>query len=115
MALSKEMRLLLQKWRTGQSWPKRLDALEIDGLRGWSGQRVEFQFPIVALVGENGVGKSTVLQAAASVYKPPNKVVSKSRFASTYFPDTPWEHAAKATIKWWVKEGQTLKEGSIRK
>lgn len=115
MALSKEMRLLLQKWRTGQSWPKRLDALEIDGLRGWSGQRVEFQFPIVALVGENGVGKSTVLQAAASIYKPLNKIVSKSRFASTYFPDTPWEHAEKATIKWWVKEGQTLKEGSIRK
>jgi predicted ATPase len=73
MALSKEIRLLQAKWNSGQGWPKRLEAIEITGIRGWSGQRIAFEFPIVALVGENGAGKSTVLQAAASVYRGPAK------------------------------------------
>ena len=111
MAISKEMRLLLKKWSSGQGWPKRLEAIEIMGIRGWTGQRIDFHFPIVALVGENGAGKSTILQAAASIYKG-NK---KTRFASSFFPDTPWEKITKAHIKWWVKEGKSSREGSIRK
>lgn len=110
MALSKEMRLLAKKWAVGTHWPKRLEAIEVSGLRGWSGQRVDFPFPIVALVGENGAGKSTILQAAASVYKGGAK-----RFASTFFPDTPWEKVQRAAIKWQVREGATTREGSIRK
>ena len=112
MALSKEIRLLQKKWGTGQGWPKRLDALEVSGIRGWTGPRLDFPFPIVALVGENGAGKSTILQAAASIYKSDNK---RTKFASSFFPDTPWEKIEKASIKWWVREGQSTKEGSIRK
>ena len=113
MGLSKEMRLLQRKWASGQGWPKRLDALEISGVRGWTGQRMDFQFfPMVALVGENGVGKSTVLQAAASIYRGPTK---RMKFPSAHFPDTPWERIERASIKWWVREGQTTREGSVRK
>ena len=112
MAVSREMRLLQRKWATGQGWPKRLDAIEIDGLRGWTGQHIEFPFPIMALVGENGAGKSTILQAAASIYKGPNK---RMKFASAYFPDTAWEKSSKASIKWWVREGGSTKDGSVRK
>jgi hypothetical protein len=65
---SREVRRLEAKWKTGGGWPKRLDWIEIKGLRGWTGQRFDLQFPIMALVGDNGSGKSTVLQAAASVY-----------------------------------------------
>lgn len=104
------MRLLQRKWSTGRGWPKRLDALEITGVRGWNGQHIDFAaFPIIALVGENGAGKSTILQAAASVYK------GSPKFASGYFPDTPWEIVQKASIKWWIREGSTQREGSIRK
>lgn len=99
----------------GTHWPKHLEALEVDGLRGWRGQKIDFQFPIVALVGENGAGKSTILQAAASVYKAPGVSSGKQKFASTYFPDTPWERIEKASIRWWVKEGKMHREGSIRK
>jgi len=112
MALSKEMRLLQKKWSSGQGWPKRLDALEIVGIRGWTGQRVDLDFPIIAVVGENGAGKSTILQAAASVYRDQS---NRKQFASTYFPDTPWDKVVKAQIKWWVREGQSSKDGSIRK
>lgn len=69
MPISPEMRRLENKWRTGSGWPKRLEWIEIDGLRGCVNTRVEFRFPIMAIVGENGVGKSTVLQCAAAVYK----------------------------------------------
>lgn len=115
MPVSKEMRLLLKKWNSGSGWPKRLDAIELTGVRGWSGQRIEFPFPIMALVGENGAGKSTVLQAAASVYRPPESSGERARFASDFFPETPWERIPSATIKWWVREGHEVRSGSIRK
>lgn len=113
MATSKEMRLLQRKWASGRGWPKRLDAIEIVGIRGWTGQRIDFQFfPITAIVGENGAGKSTILQAAASVYRGPNK---RMKFASAYFPDTAWDRSEKAAIKWWVREGSSIRDGSVRK
>jgi AAA domain len=111
--LSKEVRLLQNKWATGNSWPKRLEWLEISGIRGWTGQRVDFAFPIVALVGENGSGKSTVLQSAASAYRGPKG--GKTRFASYFFPDTPWEKITNSSIRWSVREGATVSSGSVRK
>lgn len=101
MALSKEVRLLKNKWDSNQGWPKRLEWIEIKGLRGWVGQRIDFKFPIVALIGENGVGKSTVLQASASVYQ----TQTIDRFASDFFPDTAWETIDDAYINFCYKEG----------
>lgn len=111
MALSAEMRRLRNKWLTGTGWPKRLEWLEIHGIRGWIGQRIDFQFPIVALVGENGAGKSTVLQAAAASYRSPGKGI----FASDFFPDTPFEKITAATIRFSVKEGQVSQTRTVRK
>jgi predicted ATPase len=113
MALSSEMRKLQNKWRTGTAWPKRLESLEIAGIRGWTGQRVDFQFPIVALVGENGSGKSTVLQAAASVYK--YRIKKEEMYGSDFFPDTPFERIEKATIKFSFREGLSVSTKTIRK
>lgn len=115
MPLSREMRLLESKWRSGQGWPKRLEWIEIEGIRGWIGERIEFQFPIVALVGENGVGKSTVLQAVAASYKPVSNATP--RYASDFFPDTPWETVEQAAIRMSVREGPTSSSQliSIRK
>jgi recombinational DNA repair ATPase RecF len=62
MALSNEVRRLQQKWSSGGGgWPKRLEWIEIHNMRGWTGQKVEFKFPIVAIVGENGSGKSSII------------------------------------------------------
>jgi len=104
MPLSKEVRLLDSRWKGNTGWPKRLEWIEISGIRGWIGQRVEFPFPITALVGENGVGKSTVLQAVAACYRGDN-------FASDFFPDTPWEEVRSAEIKVSMREG--IASGSI--
>jgi len=109
MPLSKEVRLLANKWASGQGWPKRLEWIEIGGVRGWSGQRIELDFPIVALVGENGVGKSTILQAIASLYK-------SNYYASDFFPDTAWDRVRGATITASIREGEGgSKPTSIRK
>lgn len=111
MSLSSEMRRLDNKWRTGQSWPKRLEWLEITGIRGWQGQRVDFQFPIVAIVGENGSGKSTALQAAASIYQSQDD----DRFASEFFPDTPFERVHGAIIRFSYREGNQSQTKTVRK
>jgi len=114
MELSKEMRRLQGRWDTGTGWPKRLDWVEIEGLRGWSGQRFNLPFPIMALVGENGAGKSTVLQCVASVYKA-NVPKPRFRWASDFFLDTYWDAIKGAEIRGLVREGSSQFLTSIRK
>lgn len=112
MTQSKEIRRLENNWNNGH-FPKHLEFLELTNLRGWNGQRIEFKFPIVAIVGENGMGKSTIIQAAAALYKSPTG--DTGYFASNFFPDTAWEELSGVEIKGSVKEGTTSKIVSVRK
>lgn len=112
MALSKEVGLLFEKWDANNGWPKRLEWLSIKALRGWSGERIDFNFPLVAIVGENGSGKSTILQAAAAIYKSPGET---DRFASDFFPDTAWDVQASVELRYSVREGEISRSGSVRK
>lgn len=111
MALSQPMRRLQNTWRRGDRWPKRLEWVEIQGIRGWAGQRIDFQFPIIALVGENGSGKSTVLQAAASTYRSQ----PRDRYASEFFPDTPFERIQAASIRFSYRQGAQSQTQTVRK
>jgi predicted ATPase len=113
MGLSSEMRRLQNKWLTNSGWPKRLESIEISNIRGWTGQRIDFLFPIVAVVGENGSGKSTVIQAAAAIYQPP--IEHEGYYPTDFFPDTPWENTRDATVKYAIREGSNTKLESIRK
>jgi len=106
------MRRLKNSWETGKDWPKRLEWIELTNLRGWKGQRVDFDFPIVALVGENGAGKSTILQAAAAVYR---SEVGRDTYASDFFPDTPFERVTQAKIRFSFRQGQDTQERTVRK
>lgn len=111
MPINDEVRLLDKKWSAGTHWPKRLDWLEIQGMRGWDNQRITFDFPIVALVGENGSGKSTVLQAAACAYQGD----PRTWYPTEFFPDTAWDKLRGITIKFGYTEGNRQREGSLRK
>lgn len=113
MAISREVRLLQAKWSTGQGWPQRLEWIEIQNIRGWKGHRIPFNFPITAIVGENGSGKSTVLQAAASVYRGSSK--KTTRFASDFFPSTAWDKIRQARIIFGFRQGQQSHLGFISK
>lgn len=109
MSNSREMRRLQAKWLQNTGWPQRLEWIEIDGIRGWAGQRIPFDFPIMAIVGENGSGKSTVLQCAASIYQPQtpsgHDEQSKLRYASDFFPKTLWEDIQKGEIRYSIRQG----------
>lgn len=111
MAISPEMRRLENKWLQGRHWPRRVEWLEIVGIRGWGGQRIDFNFPFVAIAGENGVGKSTILQSLAAIYKSPQK----HQFASDFFPDTAWDSIQNAAIRYSVRTGDKSTQGSVRK
>ena len=117
MALSSEIRRVQNKWAANTGWLKRLEWLDITGLRGWTGQRIDFPFPIVALVGENGSGKSTILQAAASVFQPPENAPDDERgyFPTDFVPDTLWDSTKKAEIAYSVRQGALSTSGSLRK
>lgn len=115
MALSSEMRRLETKWTTGNRWPQFLNWLEIKQIRGWSGQRVEFKFPITAIVGENGSGKSTVLQSAACAYQTPSTGNSKTWFPSEFFPETAWDKLQNVRIEFGLRQGDLHSTPSIRK
>lgn len=113
MPLSRAMRVLASEWAQNRFWPKRLNWIEISGIRGWNGHRIDFTFPITAIVGENGSGKSTVLQVAAASYR--NTLPGKLLFASDFFPDTPWDAVTNAYIKVGIKEGERFLETSVTK
>jgi predicted ATPase len=112
--LSRGVRRLKGSWEMGTGWPKRLDWIEIQGIRGWTGQRFELRFPIMAVVGQNGAGKSTVLQCAASVYGSATSG-QKERFASDFFPDTAWDQIRGAELRYAVRENGTPHQSSVRK
>ncbi|PBB17010.1 AAA family ATPase [Mesorhizobium sp. WSM4313] len=119
MALSREVRRLERSWQNESAWPKRLDWVEIENIRGWQGQRIRFPFPIVAIAGENGSGKSTIIQACAAVYQghlSKGSVKQKgTKYASDFFPSTFWDQITNAAVKFGYTEGKEIKEGSIRK
>lgn len=113
MAINDEVRRLEKKWAGKTGWPKRLRWLELNGIRGWSGQRINLEFPIVAVVGENGSGKSSVIQAAACVYR--GDTGAPTWYPTEFFPDTAWDKVTNASIKYGYTEGTTTKEDSLRK
>lgn len=113
---------LTSEWaasRTGSSgWVKYLDAIFLSGMRGWSGQSVEFRFPVVAIAGENGSGKSTVLKAAAAAYineSRSNGSIDPTYYPDDFFPSTPWETISNVSLGYQIYQGPTVKTYSLRK
>ena len=96
----------------GGLWPQFLERIDITGLRGWRGQTVQFKFPVVAIVGENGAGKSTVLKVAASAYEKTNEV---GYFPSDFFLDTHWDTLAGIDLGYQIKLGDQSVGFKIRK
>ena len=51
------------------NYSKYLRTVHLKRIRGLQDAQVNFDFPVTALIGPNGGGKSTVLSAAACAYK----------------------------------------------
>ncbi|MBK9037045.1 MAG: AAA family ATPase [Myxococcales bacterium] len=70
---------LLDK-RKKQGYGQYLNKVILTKVRGFSGQEVSFDFPVTAIIGPNGGGKTTILGAAACAYSviKPRQFFSKS-------------------------------------
>lgn len=72
---------LLEKTRK-KNYKKYLLSIRLEKIRLFKGERITFDFPVTALIGPNGGGKSTIIGTALLAYQP-NKSVNffkKSRF-----------------------------------
>jgi energy-coupling factor transporter ATP-binding protein EcfA2 len=116
------LRRLTSDWTSAghqsRGWPQFLTSVKIDGLRGWAGEQVEFRFPIVAIAGENGSGKSTVLKAAAAAYINPTS--AQDQYARTFnpddfFPSTQWEAVSGVRLTYSVRRGDEASSYVLRK
>jgi energy-coupling factor transporter ATP-binding protein EcfA2 len=93
-------------------WPRFLEMVQIQGLRGWDDQGVQFRFPVVAVVGENGVGKSTLLKAAACAYSGPDK---RPFYPSSFFLATHWDNIHDVALTYRVRTGAATSTYKIAK
>jgi predicted ATPase len=93
-------------------WPQFIERVDINGLRGWQGQNVLFKFPVVAIVGENGAGKSTVLKVAAAAY---DKTKDGGYFPSDFFLDTHWDVLKSIDLSYQIRLGDNTVSFKIRK
>ena len=70
---------LLEK-AASRNYRQYLSKLVLNHVRGFSGEPVTFDFPVTALIGANGGGKTTILGAAGCAYKniAPKRFFAKS-------------------------------------
>lgn len=100
-----EIQELFKAYNQGTGpWYNFLKSIEITNIHGWNAQEIQFNFPIVAIVGENGIGKSTFLKAAACAY---NNKAGKTFYPSKMFMSTQWDSTGLngALIKYKIKLG----------
>jgi predicted ATPase len=86
---------LIEKVHRGQ-YGKYLRSVRLVRVRGLAGAEVRFDFPVTALIGPNGGGKSTVLGAAACAYKElkPSTFFPKSSIGDTSMANWSIEYEA---------------------
>ncbi|MCX8996400.1 AAA family ATPase [Rhizobiaceae bacterium BDR2-2] len=67
------------------SYEKYLPNLRLSNVRSFTNQTINFDFPVTAIIGTNGGGKSTILGAAALAYKDvkPGEFFPKSNIGDT--------------------------------
>lgn len=95
-------------------WKQFIKSIKINNVHGWTNQEMVFNFPVVAIVGENGIGKSTFLKAAVCAYDNKN---AKNFYPSNMFVSTQWDAAAMAgaIIEYKIRQGETEKSLRWRK
>jgi recombinational DNA repair ATPase RecF len=75
-----DIRELLEKVQN-QKYGNYLVSMQLEKFRFFRGAQINFDFPVTALIGPNGGGKSTILGASACIYASigPNTIFRKSR------------------------------------
>lgn len=104
-----EIENLFRQFNHGDGeWQQFIKSIKITNIHGWTGQEMQFNFPVVAVVGENGIGKSTFLKAAICAY---TNQSGKSFYPSKMFMSTQWDEPALsgASIEYTVRLGDSYR------
>lgn len=104
-----DMNELFRQFNHGEGeWKQFVNSIKISNIHGWNGQEIKFMFPVVAIVGENGIGKSTFLKAAVCAYENNS---GNNFYPSNMFIKTQWDSAAinNAEIEYKVRQGDDTK------
>ena len=107
----KEIHEIMRQFDHGYGeWKQFIESIKISNIHGWNGQEMKFEFPVVAVVGENGIGKSTFLKAALCAYK--KDKTKMAYYPSKLFVNTQWDETALngATIEYRVRQGNERKQ-----
>lgn len=100
-----EIQDLMRQFDHGNGeWKQFLKSIKINNIHGWENQELIFKFPVVAIVGENGIGKSTFLKAAVCAY---DNRSGKSFYPSKMFVSTQWDTNAMtaASVEYKIRQG----------
>lgn len=95
-----------------------IKSMTVDGFRGLSNLRLDFEYPITAISGTNGSGKSTLGQLAVCAYKQPQTNRKyKRRYVKDFFPVSkldPNPFTTNATVKFqYATNTQQLQELTV--
>jgi predicted ATPase len=96
-------------------WPLFLSSVKVEGLRGWQGESVEFRYPVVAIAGVNGAGKSTILKVAAAAYRAPAGSSASTYYPDDFFPKTPWEDVLGVVLTYTIRLGSNTTSVTMKK
>ena len=99
--ISLEVQKIRNKW-ISQGWPRFVSNIHINGIHAFKDQQIEFKFPVCAIVGENGTGKSTKLKILACAYRDP--AGQKTLYPSDFFPDTAWDKLKDVKVTYQLKQ-----------
>lgn len=88
-------------------YPKqRLVNIHVDNLKGIKNLDIKFDKNLTAIMGVNGVGKSTIIHALACIYRPyKSEEDYKFSFFFTPNPDSSWKNS-KFSIMYWDENSQ---------
>lgn len=104
---AEEIKSIMRQFKHGAAdseWKQFIKSIKITNIHGWTGQEIAFNFPVVAIVGENGIGKSTFLKASVCAYKNKN---GQTFYPSKMFVSTRWDATGlqNAIIEYKVRKG----------
>lgn len=104
----------LKKQFADGKWKKFIKSITIKNIHGWDGQSIDFKFPVCAVVGENGIGKSTFLKAAACAY---NNINGLTFYPSKMYVKTQWDNNSieGAYIEYSIQEGDNIRHTHWKK
>lgn len=90
-----------------------IQSVTINAVHGFNNFSLELKFPVCAIVGENGTGKTTILKLLACAYKNTDRRLTL--YPSKFFPETTWEKLGAVSIKYTIKQGTTITQPKIHK